>query len=153
MQEDKKTQVKSKAKYNGKLVGDYSPEEQKAIRVKAGKNCVKAKANRRAAKDVLLDILHSDSTNKELADLAARKGVEPSEMATLLLSMTQRAGRSAQMAELVFRLTGDLQEQPQQNITIVNQLSDEQLLAERQRILGRGDGCINVTPLPPELDE
>jgi hypothetical protein len=153
MQEERKTQVKSKAKYNGKLVADYPPEEQKAIRVKAGKNCVKSKANRRAAKDVLLDILHSDSTNKELADLAARKGVEPSEMATLLLAMTQRAGRSAQMAELVFRLTGDLQETPQQNITIVNQLTDEQLLAERNRILNSGDSCINITPEPPKLEE
>lgn len=152
MQEDKKTQVKSKAKYNGKLVGDYSPEERKAIAVKGGQNSVKARAKKRAAKDVLLDILHSDSTNKELADLAKTKGVEPSEMATLLLQMTQRAGRSAQMAELVFKLTGDISEQPTQNITIVNAMTDEQLLAERQRILGGGD-CIDITPLPPDTDE
>jgi hypothetical protein len=41
------------------------------------------------------------------------------------------------MAELVFRLNGDLQEAPQQQITIVNQLSDEQLEQERKRILIR----------------
>jgi hypothetical protein len=55
------------------------------------------------------------------------------------------------MAELVFKLTGDLQEAPQQNITIVNQLSDEQLLQERQKILG-GQDMIDVTPRPPELE-
>jgi hypothetical protein len=65
--------------------------------------------------------------------------------------MMKKASRSAQMAELVFKLTGDISDQPQQNITIVNQLSDEQLLAERQKILG-GQDIIDVTPRPPELE-
>jgi hypothetical protein len=150
-QEERKTSTQSKAKYGGKLVGDYTPEEQKAIRQRAGTNGVKAKQTRRAAKDILLDILHSEATDKDLAAVATRKGVESTELATLLLNMTKRAGKSAQMADIVFRLTGDLQEQPQQQITIVNQLSDEQLLQERQKILG-GQDMIDVTPRPPELE-
>ena len=65
--------------------------------------------------------------------------------------MTKRAGKSANMAELVFKLTGDLQEQPQQNITIVNQLSDEQLQRQINELRGN-DGCINITPEPPKLE-
>ena len=125
----------------------------KELASRAGQISQRKSKQRRAAKDILLDILHSDSTNKDLAELAKTKGVEPSEMATLLLAMTQKAGRSAQMAELVFKLTGDIDSTPQQNITIVNQLSDEQLLAERRRILGHGDDCINITPEPPKLEE
>jgi hypothetical protein len=106
---------------------------------------------RRAAKDILLDILHSDSTDKELSALANDKGIEPTELATLLLNMTKRAGKSANMAELVFKLTGDLQEQPAQNITIVNQLSDEQLQAQINQLRGN-DVCINITPEPPKLE-
>ncbi len=150
-QEERKTTTQSKAKYGGKLVGDYTPEEQKAIRQRAGTNGVKAKQTRRAAKDILLDILHSEATDKDLAAIATRKGVESTELATLLLNMTKRAGKSAQMADIVFHLTGDLQDQPQQQITIVNQLSDEQLLQERQKILG-GQDVIDITPRPPELE-
>ena len=65
--------------------------------------------------------------------------------------MTKKASKSANMAELVFKLTGDLQEQPQQNITIVNQLSDEQLQQQLNQLRGN-DGCINVTPEPPKLE-
>jgi hypothetical protein len=56
------------------------------------------------------------------------------------------------MAELVFKLTGDLEQAPaQQNITIVNQLSDEQLQAQINQLRGN-DGCINITPEPPKLE-
>jgi hypothetical protein len=65
--------------------------------------------------------------------------------------MTKRANKSANMAELVFRLTGDLQESPQQNITIVNQLSDEQLQQQINQLRGN-DGMIDVTPEPPALE-
>ena len=123
----------------------------KELASKAGQISQRKARKRRAAKDVLLDILHSDSTNKELAELARSKDVEPSELATLLLQMTQRAGRSAQLAELVFKLTGDIEATPQQNITIVNQLSDEQLLQERQRLMSGGQ-VIDVTPEPPKLE-
>lgn len=106
---------------------------------------------RRAAKDILLDILHSDSTDKELTALANNKGIEPTELATLLLNMTKRAGKSANMAELVFKLTGDLEQAPQQNITIVNQLSDDQLQAQINKLRGN-DNCIDITPEPPKIE-
>ena len=144
-------QTETKAKNGGKLGMDLPPAERHAIAVKGGKNSVKARANRRAAKDILLDILHSESTDKDLQALAIKKGVEPSELATLLLNMTRKAGKSAQMAELVFRLTGDLEQAPQQNITIVNQLSDEQLQHKINELRGN-DGMIDITPEPPQLE-
>lgn len=110
------------------------------------------KKKRQTAKEVLQALLASDSTDKEAAKIMQDKNIEATEMSTLLLNMTKRASKSANMAELVFRLTGDLQEAPQQNITIVNQLSDEQLLQERQRLMSGGQ-VIDVTPRPPELDE
>ena len=143
--------TKSKAKNGGKLVSDFPPEQQAAIRQKAGVTGVQKKQARRAAKDILLDILHSDSTDKDLSIIAQNKGIEPTELATLLLNMTRRAGKSAQMADIVFRLTGDLEQAPQQNITIVNQLSDEQLQQQLNQLRGN-DGCINVTPEPPKLE-
>jgi hypothetical protein len=150
-QEEQKTQTQSKARNGGTFISDLPADQRRELASKGGKNSVKAKAHKRAAKDVLLDILHSESTNKQLADVLKNKGIEGTELATLLMSMTQKASKSAQMAELVFKLTGDLQEQPQQQITIVNQLSDEQLLQERQKILG-GQDMIDVTPRPPELE-
>jgi hypothetical protein len=95
--------------------------------------------------------LHSSSTDKDLANIAKDKGIEGTELATLLIAMTKKASRSANMAELVFKLTGDLQEQPAQNITIVNQLSDEQLQQQINQLRGN-DGCINITPEPPKLE-
>jgi hypothetical protein len=109
------------------------------------------KQQRQTAKEVLSALLASESTDKDAAGIIEGKGMESTELTTLLYNMTKRASRSAQMAELVFRLNGDLQETPQQQITIVNQLSDEQLLAERQKILS-SNGIINVTPEPPELE-
>lgn len=143
--------TKSKAKHGGKIVADFTPEERREITKKAGQKSVAAKRARRAAKDVLLDILASDSTDKDLTNVLANKGIEGTELATLLLNMTKRANKSAQMAELVFKLTGDLQEQPTQNITIVNQLSDEQLQQQINQLRGN-DGMIDVTPEPPKLE-
>jgi hypothetical protein len=65
--------------------------------------------------------------------------------------MTKRASKSAQMADVVFRLSGDLEQAPQQNITIVNQLSDEQLQQQINQLRGN-DGMIDVTPDPPKLE-
>jgi len=123
----------------------------KELAQKASEKSHKSRRINKAAKDVLLDILHSNSTDKDLSVLAQSKGIEPTELATLLLNMTRRAGKSAQMAELVFRLTGDLQETPQQNITIVNQLTDEQLSKQIQELRGR-DNVIDITPKPPQID-
>jgi hypothetical protein len=147
-QEEKKTQT---AKRQGKWLNDYTPEQRKDIAVKGQQASARKKRHKRAAKEVLLDILSSDTTDRDMERIATDKGIEATELTTLLLNMTRRASKSANMAELVFKLTGDLQESPQQNITIVNQLSDEQLLAERQKILG-GQDMIDITPRPPELE-
>ena len=150
-QEQKATTTKAK-NYTGKLLGDYAPEERRELARMGQAKAVKSRNKRRAARDVLLDILNSDSTNKDLSAALAAKGVEGTELASLLMSMTGRAHKSAQMAELIFRLTGDLQESPQQQITIVNQLSDEQLEIERKRILDSTSDIIDITPEPPGVD-
>jgi hypothetical protein len=126
-------------------------EELQAVSAKGLATRERRKKQRKTAKEVLTELLASDSTDKDAAAIVEGKGIEATELSTLLLNMTKKASKSANMAELVFRLTGDLQETPQQNITIVNQLSDEQLLAERQKILG-GQDMIDVTPRPPELE-
>jgi hypothetical protein len=132
--------------------GETKDGKGKELAQKAAAISHEKRRKRRAAKDILLDILHSDSTDKELSALANNKGIEPTELATLLLNMTKRAGKSANMAELVFKLTGDLEQAPQQNITIVNQLSDEQLQRQINELRGNDD-IIDVTPEPPDLIE
>jgi hypothetical protein len=128
------------------------PPEVKAERNrKGGIKSQRKQKTRRAAKDVLIDLLMSDSTDKAIADTVISKDIEPTEQATLLYNMMKKASKSANMAELVFKLTGDLQEQPAQNITIVNQLSDEQLQHKINELRGN-DGMIDVTPEPPKLE-
>lgn len=143
--------VQTKENHTGKLMSDYSPEERSAIAKKGNAQAQKRKRTRRAAKDILLDILSSDSTDKDIANIVMDKGVEGTELATLLYNMTKKASKSAQMAEVVFKLSGDLQEQPQQNITIINQLSDEQLQRQINDLRGN-DGIIDITPEPPKLE-
>ena len=133
-------------------MSDYTPEERSALAKKGNAQAQKRKRTRRAAKDILLDILASDSTDKDIANIVMDKGVEGTELATLLYNMTKKASKSAQMAEVVFKLSGDLQEQPAQNITIVNQLSDEQLQHKINELRGNDD-IIDVTPEPPDLLE
>jgi hypothetical protein len=143
--------IQTKENHTGKIMSDYTPEERSALAKKGNAQAQKRKRTRRAARDILLDILASDSTDKDIADIVMDKGVEGTELATLLYNMTKKASKSAQMAEVVFKLSGDLQEQPAQNITIVNQLSDEQLQAQINQLRGN-DGCINITPEPPKLE-
>ena len=121
--------------------------QKKAVEVRE-----RNKKKRQTAKAVLQELLASDSTDKASSEILKGKNIEQTELATLLLNMTKRASKSANMAELVFRLTGDLEQAPQQNITIVNQLSDEQLLMERNRLM-QGGQVIDVTPRPPELED
>ena len=135
----------------GKTMADRTPEERKEIARKGQETSVRKKKIKKTAKEVLLDLLASDSTDKDIAAICEGKGLDGSELATLLYNMTKKASKSANMAELVFKLTGDLQEQPQQNITIVNQLSDEQLQQQLNQLRGN-DGCINITPEPPQLE-
>jgi hypothetical protein len=143
--------IQTKENHTGKIMSDYTPEERSALAKKGNAQAQKRKRTRRAAKDILLDILSSDSTDKDIANIVMDKGVEGTELATLLYNMTKKASKSAQMAEVVFKLSGDLQEQPAQNITIVNQLSDEQLQQQINQLRGN-DGCINITPEPPKLE-
>jgi hypothetical protein len=144
--------IQTKENHTGKIMSDYTPEERSALAKKGNAQAQKRKRTRRAARDILLDILASDSTDKDIANIVMDKGVEGTELATLLYNMTKKASKSAQMAEVVFKLSGDLQEQPAQNITIVNQLSDEQLQHKINELRGNDD-IIDVTPEPPDLIE
>ena len=135
----------------GKTLADRTPAERREIARKAQETSAKRKQERKRAKDVLMDLLATNSTDKDVAAICESKGIDGSELATLLYNMMKKASKSANMAELVFKLTGDLQEQPTQNITIVNQLSDEQLQQQLNQLRGN-DGCINVTPEPPRLE-
>jgi hypothetical protein len=136
----------------GKTLADRTPEERKEIARKAQETSVKRKQERKRARDVMLDLLATNSTDKDVAAICESKGIDGSELATLLYNMMKKASKSANMAELVFKLTGDLEQVPQQNITIVNQLSDEQLQAQINQLRGGGD-IIDVTPEPPDLLE
>jgi hypothetical protein len=149
METDKKLSSWGKA---GKERLANLPPEVKADGSKLGgiRSQRKQKA-KRAAKDVLIDLLMSDSTDKSVKEIVANKDIEPTEQATLLYNMMRKASKSANMAELVFKLTGDIADQPQQNITIVNQLSDEQLQQQINQLRGN-DGMIDVTPEPPALE-
>ena len=135
----------------GKTLAERTPEERREIARKAQETSTRKKKIKKTAKEVLQDLLASDSTDKDIAAICEGKGIEGSELATLLYNMTKKASKSANMAELVFKLTGDLQEQPQQNITIVNQLSDEQLQRQINDLRGN-DGMIDITPEPPKLE-
>jgi hypothetical protein len=135
----------------GKTMADRSPEERKEIARKGQETSVRKRKVKKTAKEVLQDLLASDSTDKDIAAICESKGLDGSELATLLYNMTKKASKSANMAELVFKLTGDLEQAPQQNITIVNQLSDEQLQAQINQLRGN-DGMIDVTPEPPALE-
>ena len=136
----------------GKTMADRTPEERKEIARRGQETSVRKKKIKKTAKEVLQDLLASDSTDKDIAAICEGKGLDGSELATLLYNMTKKASKSANMAELVFRLTGDLQESPQQNITIVNQLTDEQLQRQIADLRGQG-GMIDITPEPPKLEE
>jgi hypothetical protein len=135
----------------GKTMADRSPEERKEIARKGQETSVRKRKVKKTAKEVLQDLLASDSTDKDIAAICESKGLDGSELATLLYNMTKKASKSANMAELIFKLTGDLEQAPQQNITIVNQLSDEQLQAQINQLRGN-DGMIDVTPEPPALE-
>jgi hypothetical protein len=135
----------------GKTMADRTPEERKEIARKGQETSVRRRKVKKTAKEVLQDLLASDSTDKDIAVICESKGLDGSELATLLYNMTKKASKSANMAELVFKLTGDLEQAPQQNITIVNQLSDEQLQQQINQLRGN-DGMIDVTPEPPKIE-
>jgi hypothetical protein len=67
------------------------------------------------------------------------------------MQMASKAGHNANMAELIFKLKGDLQEQNTVSVNIYSQMTDDQLEQERQKILS-GNDEIDVTPKPPEIE-
>jgi hypothetical protein len=154
--EEKKKQVRllknGNPSGNGCTFAKMSKAEVQAASAKGKEARARNKRQRQTAKEVLSALLASESTDKDAAGIIEGKGMESTELSTLLYNMTKKASKSAQMAELVFRLNGDLQEQPTQQITIVNQLSDEQLEQERKRILDSTSDIIDITPEPPQLD-
>jgi hypothetical protein len=137
--------------HTGVLCQDLPPDAQALIRQKAQDTNSKKRRRRKAAKEILQDLFVSDSTDKDIAAIVEGKDIEGTELATLIYRMMKKAGNSAQMADILFRLSGDLETTPQQNITIVNGMTDEQLATERAKILG-SNNMIDITPDPPKIE-
>jgi hypothetical protein len=134
-------------------ITERTPEEQLAIRQKAQAAQAKKRRERRETREILNDILYSDFSGKdEIKEKITAKNLENTELTGLLMQMASKAGHNANMAELIFKLTGDLQEQNTVNVNIYSQMTDEQLDQERQKILS-GNDEIDVTPKPPEIEE
>ena len=131
---------------------NLSPEERSAIARKAQLESAKARKENRQVKDLLHDLLYSDfSGDENTKNLLASKGVAGNEVNGLLVQMMKRAGRSSTMAELLFKLHGDLQDGTNVQVNVINQMSDDQIQAELDK-LGGGNGCINITPEPPKIE-
>lgn len=134
-------------------ITERAPEEQLAIRQKAQAAQAKKRRERRETREILNDILYSDFSGKEeIKEKITAKNLENTELTGLLIQMANKAGHNANMAELIFKLKGDLQEQNTVNVNIYSQMTDEQLDQERQKILS-GNDEIDVTPKPPEIEE
>jgi hypothetical protein len=135
-------------------ITERTPEEQLAIRQKAQAAQAKKRRERRETREILNDILYSDFSGKdEIKEKITAKNLENTELTGLLMQMASKAGHNANMAELIFKLKGDLQQESQTvNVNIYSQMTDEQLDQERQKILS-GNDEIDVTPKPPEIEE
>jgi hypothetical protein len=145
----RKTKTKN---HTGTLCYELPADKQLEIRQKAQDTNSKKRKRRKAAREILQDLFISDSTDKDIAAIVEGKDIEGTELATLIYRMMKKAGNSAQMADILFRLSGDIESQaPQQNITIVNGMTDEQLVAERAKILG-SNSMIDITPDPPKIE-
>ena len=133
-------------------ITERPPEEQLAIRQKAQASQAKKRRERRETREILNDILYSDFSGKdEIKEKITAKKLENTELTGLLMQMASKAGHNANMAELIFKLKGDLQESQTVNVNVYSQMTDEQLEQERQKILN-GNDEIDVTPRPPEIE-
>lgn len=132
-------------------INERTPEEQAEIHRKAQAAQARTKRERRATRELLDDILYSEIGKKELKERVVGKGLENNELTGLLLQMASKAGNNANMARLIFELKGDLQQQGQVQVNVINQMSDDQIQAELDK-LGGGNGCINITPEPPKIE-
>ena len=135
-------------------ITERTPEEQLAIRQKAQAAQAKKRRERRETREILNDILYSDFSGKdEIKEKITAKNLENTELTGLLMQMASKAGHNANMAELIFKLKGDLQQESQTvNVNVYSQMTDDQLEQERQKILS-GNDEIDVTPKPPEIEE
>jgi hypothetical protein len=142
-----------KAKRNLIPITERPPEEQLAIRQKAQAAQAKKRRERRETREILNDILYSDFSGKdEIKEKITAKNLENTELTGLLMQMASKAGHNANMAELIFKLKGDLQQESQTvNVNVYSQMTDDQLEQERQKILS-GNDEIDVTPKPPEIE-
>ena len=145
------TKSKSKSNFNlgMKKIAKLTTAQR---RENAKKAAVTARA-KRTTKEIVQIML--DST---ISDVQKRKEIESYGMAgirraELIDNIIKRASKSANMAELLFRLSGDLENDKQVNVTVVNQLSDKELENERQRLSEQTNRLIDVTPKPPIIDQ
>ena len=132
-------------------LNELPAEQAREIQSKAGKASGEKRRERRATRELLDDILYSEIARPELKQRVIDKGLTNNELTGLLLQMASKAGNNANMARLIFELKGDLQQQGQVQVNVINQMSDDQIQQELDK-LGGGDGCINITPRPPELE-
>ena len=119
-------------------------------RRKNGKKAAITARSKRTTKEIIQIML--DST---ISDIQRRKEIESYGImgirrAELIDNIIKKASKSANMAELLFKLSGDLNtEKAPVNITIVNSLTDEQLENERLKLINQSQQLIDVTPKPP----
>ena len=133
-------------------IANLPADKRHEIAVMGGKASQKKQKEQRQVKDLLHDLLYSDFTGDEnIKNTLESKGAAVNEVNGLLYQMAKRAGRSSTMAELLFKLHGDLQDGNNIQVNVINQMSDDQIQAELDK-LGGGDGCINITPTPPEIE-
>ena len=151
---DSKTDNYRRVGKNNNLIpiNELPQERQNEIRAKSGPAAAKACKEKRQVKELLHELLYSEfSGDDKIKDILDRKGAAMNEVNGLLYQMMRRAGRSSTMADLLFRLHGDLQDGTNVNVNVINQMSDEQIQSELDKI-GGGGGCINVTPEPPKIE-
>ena len=132
-------------------INERPKEEQLELQRKGQLKGAQTRKERRQTRELLDDILYSEIAKPELKQRVIDKGLSNNELTGLLLQMASKAGNNANMARLIFELKGDLQQQGQVQVNVINQMSDDQIQQELDK-LGGGDGCINITPRPPELE-
>lgn len=132
-------------------LNERTPEERAEICRKGQLKGAQTKRERRQTREILDDILYSEIARPELKQRIIDKGLSNNELTGLLLQMASKAGNNANMARLIFELKGDLAQQGQVQVNVINQMSDDQIQAELDK-LGGDDGCINITPRPPEIE-
>ena len=132
------------------------PEGSKELEIKRKGQAasVKARKEKTAARELIRQILGAKYIeNDAIAETLRKLGIEDTQQAALMLKMLRTSGKNALMAQTVFQLSGDL-EQQQTQINIYNSMSDEQLQQERQRLVNvTSDSCIDITPELGETGE